>query len=144
MVNEWLEPELHQTILDLRAKLESATVDIRNVPGLTVPLSVPELFATRRAAGLPVKVRQMWKALNDLDEQEIKAPGGYPYAALPDVLVPLSDKCYEAVKKHGRLSPEHNAERQAFSDACYGEGLNAQSYEQLKLQQRRDAANVGY
>ncbi|HEY2234172.1 MAG TPA: hypothetical protein VGK01_11930 [Candidatus Angelobacter sp.] len=146
MVNEWLEPELYQTIKDLWAKLTNATVDIRSVQGLDVPLSLAELFATERAAHLPVKVRKMWDALLALSPSaaHIKAPVVYPYASPTEVIFPLSDKACAAAKKHGRGSPKHNAAKRVLHDAMYGEGMNLQSYSEAPILRRREAANAGY
>jgi hypothetical protein len=148
MVNQFMEPELYQTVEDLRAKLEKATVDIRNVQGLDAPLSVAELMATRRAAHLPVKVRKMWDTLLSLDADEayIPEPAGHPYAQPYTVVSPLSDKVTYLLRGSigtNRDSPEYTATVKAMFDAMY-DGMRYTDWVQVRIQRRRDAANVGY
>lgn len=137
-----LADELQMRIEDLKGKLHTVTREIRSA-GLGASLSLAELFATRRAAHLPVKVRQAWNVLNALEPQTI---GHVPfsYASPTKVIFPLSDKSCAAAKQYGIGSPEHNAAKRALHDAMYGKGNDLESYNAAQVLRRREAANVGY
>lgn len=146
MVNEWEDPEIYKVVEDLRTKLENATVDIRQIQGLDAPLSVAELFATRRAASLPAKVRKMWDTLLalDEDEQQIMTPGGHPCSQPWSVIAPLSDKLHDLILKDYKSdSPEYKAASTALFYAMY-EGMKYSDWVQVRIQRRREAANIGY
>jgi adenine-specific DNA glycosylase len=129
-------------VADLKNRIAKATHDLR-AAGFGIMLSLAELFATCRAAHLPVKIRQMWAALNALEPQEI-GQIACSYASPMAVIAPLSDKCCAAAKKHGISSPEHNAARTELHNAMYGEGNDLESYNAAEILRRREAANVGY
>jgi hypothetical protein len=137
-------PDIEQwiRIADLKRRIAKATHDLC-AAGFPIMLSLAELFATRRAAHLPVKVRQMWAALNALEPQEIGHVACI-YASPMSVIVPLSDKACAAAKQHGIGSPEHNAAKRILHDAMYGEGMNLESYNAAEILRRREAANAGY
>lgn len=127
----------------LRKKIPRELREV-DVPGKSLfVLSFAELFATRRAAQLPADVHTLWQALNDLESQPIMTPGGYPYAAPPAVINELSDKCHDAVQKHGRESAKHDAARKALHAAMYG-GMTADEHSEWRIEQRRSAANIGF
>jgi hypothetical protein len=127
---------------ELKRRISKATTKIRGA-GFGIMLSSAELFATRRAAHLPVKVKQLWAALNALEPQTIEYVA-CTYASPTAVVFPLSDKACAAAKEYGRGSPEHNAAKRVLHDAMYGEGMTLESYNAVQVLRRREAANVGY
>jgi hypothetical protein len=129
-------------VWELKRRISKATLKMRSA-GFGIMLSTAELFATRRAAHLPVKVHQLWAALNALQPQTI-AYVACTYASPSEVVFPLSDKACAAAKQYGIGSPEHNAAKRALHDAMYGEGMNLQSYSEAEILRRREAANVRY
>lgn len=136
------ETSLWMRVADLKDRLHKATRELRSA-GLGASLSLAELFATRRAAHLPAKVRQAWNVLNALEPQTI---GHVPfsYASPTKVIFPLSDKSCAAAKQYGIGSPEYNEAKRALYDAMYGEGMTLESYNAAQVLRRREAANVGY
>lgn len=127
----------------LRKKIPRELREV-DVPGKSFfMLSFAELFATRRAEQLPADVHTLWQALNDLELQPIMTPGGYPYASPPAVIDELCAKCNDAVQKHGRESAKHDAARKALHATMYA-GMTAEQYSEWRVEQRRDAANIGF
>jgi hypothetical protein len=139
--------DLELSITGLQEKLRKRIPrELREVdqPGFSYcVLSLAELFATKRAERLSQEVHALWKALNALEPQTIMTPGGYPYAKPPAVIFPLSEKCHAAVKNHGQDSPQHNAARNVLLAAMY-DGMTVEEYTAVRIQRRRDAANVGF